>query len=631
MERTKNRLFLKNAFAAGACIRRLTLAWLAAAAVQYGFLPEELRALDTLDGVAEMSFGRLVALAAAAFCMFLMLAFRFHTAAVERWGIVVSFAVLAGISLRASFAIPFLFGCLLLLLVLGVYAWRGWNGEEEAAIRVTEKKRAGILLAAGFAGLFFLFVSIWTVCRVLTFCAPTYDFGIFSQMFYQMRTTGFPTTTLERDGLLSHFCVHVSPIYYLLLPFYWAVPMPATLQVLQAAVLASAVIPMWKLAQRHGFSGVVSGLFCLLLLLYPAYSGGAGYDIHENAFLTPLLLWLFYAIDCHCGWMTALFSVLTLIVKEDAAVYVAVVAIWLVLRSILRTGPERRWGLIAGSVVFAGAVAWFLAVTSYLARYGDGVMTYRYQNFMYGGSTSLVTVIQTVFLSPVKALYECVDPEKLGFLGLTLLPLCGLPLLTRRYERLVLLIPYLLVNLMSDYQYQHDIFFQYTYGATACLFYMTVVNFEDIAGRLRSGKKIWKVSPLILTLVISAACFGAVVVPRAVQYPGLYLKNREYYAQLTDFLSQVPDDASVTATTFYTVPLSGRELLYDVRYSSGEHLLSTEYIVLGVSDADSYAAYAADAEKKNGFAGLIDLLERNGYTLLDELEGSVVIYRKNGQ
>ena len=29
---------------------------------------------------------------------------------------------------------------------------------------------------------------------------PTYDFGIFAQMFHSMRTTGLPITTLERDG-----------------------------------------------------------------------------------------------------------------------------------------------------------------------------------------------------------------------------------------------------------------------------------------------------------------------------------------------------------------------------------------------------------------------------------------------
>lgn len=46
-------------------------------------------------------------------------------------------------------------------------------------------------------------------------------------------------TTCERDRVLSHFAVHVSPIYYLFLPFYALFPLPVTLEVLQALLLAS--------------------------------------------------------------------------------------------------------------------------------------------------------------------------------------------------------------------------------------------------------------------------------------------------------------------------------------------------------------------------------------------------------
>ena len=50
--------------------------------------------------------------------------------------------------------------------------------------------------------------------------------------------TGLPVTTCERDRVLSHFAVHVSPIYYLFLPFYALFPSPVTLEVLQALLLA---------------------------------------------------------------------------------------------------------------------------------------------------------------------------------------------------------------------------------------------------------------------------------------------------------------------------------------------------------------------------------------------------------
>ena len=608
----------------GDILRRMLLSWLTAVLVQYLSLRAELRGLEGLEGLAAQSVLLLLGMAAFLFVLLSLLARRFETLRLERWAIFVVFGILMITSLRASFAPRYLLACLMVLGVLGVYAWRGWCGTEKAVRQAGDRGRGGRIWTAVFATALFIFVSFWTVYRVLTYRAPTFDFGIFSQMFHQMRTTGLPVTTVERDGPLSHFAVHVSPIYYLLLPFYCIYPKPVTLQVLQAAVLASAVIPLWRLCRRHGFSAGVSAGVCLLLLLYPAYSGGTSYDIHENVFLTPLILWMFDGIDREKRWEALLCGGLTLLVKEDAAVYVAVVALWLILRAWLR--GCNRWGLVTGGVLLAGALAWFLLVTAYLSRYGDGVMTNRYQNFMYGGSGSLFSVILAVLLSPMKVIYECVDREKLSFLVLTMLPLLGMPLWTRKYERYILLIPYVLVNLMSDYPYQHSVFFQYTYGSIACLIYMTVVNLEDIMASWEPNRALFRYIPLGLAIAISGSCFASVVVPKATGYFDLYQNNREEYIQIGEFLSQIPEDATVTATTFYTVPLSQRAVLYDVRYCSREHLLSTEYVVLDVNHTSSYTLYEENGE--DGYQNLVKFLEKNGYTKLDAWEDRLEIYQK---
>ena len=192
-------------------------------------------------------------------------------------------------------------------------------------------------------------------------------------------------------------------------------------------------------------------------------------------------------------------------VKEDAAVYVAVIALWLIVKTVLHFKKLDISNLITGIIMLAISLGWFFLVTGYLAKSGDGVMTYRYSNFMYDGSSSLLTVIKSVILNPMKAVYECVDIEKLYFIAMTLLPFLGLPLLTRRYERYILLIPYILVNLMSDYQYQHDIFFQYTFGSTAFLVYLSVVNLADIRINWQ------RVTVLAAAFIVSMACFYKVV------------------------------------------------------------------------------------------------------------------------
>ena len=597
-------------------IRHLLLAWLVAATVEFILQPADSASLEGLRGLATMSFPRLLIVTGIVLALLegiSCLAVR----GTRRWMLLGIYGVLAASALATSFTWAFLAACLLIGVILLIYAIGGWNNDPMPA-PCAQKSFMAAGLTAVLAIAFFLLVSAWGVGRVYSFSTPTFDFTIFAQMFHSMRTTGLPITTVERDGALSHFAVHVSPIYYLLLPFYMIVPKPETLQVLQAAVLASAVIPLYLIAKRRGLPPFMRTALCALLLLYPAYAGGTGYDIHENAFLTPLILWLFYAIERKNTPLTALFSLLTMMVKEDAPVYTAVIALWLILSGVLQ--KRNKWELSAGALLLVSSVAYFFGVTSYLANSGDGVMTYRYSNFMYDGSSSLITVIKAVLLSPMKAVFECVDQEKLEFIGLTLLPLALLPLLSRRYERLILLIPYILVNLMSDYQYQHDIFFQYTYGATGCLFYLVAVNLADMKDQIT------RVGVLLVALCVSVCCFSARILPEALTYPELSKTYEGYYDKVRETLDVVPEGASVAATTYYTTHLSGRDTLYDVRYASMEHILSCEYIALGVNSTYSFKPYAVNGEC--GYENFRDRILSEGYEKIAEYTGQVEIYKR---
>lgn len=603
-------------------IRKILTAWLIACTAQYLLLPRQARDLSGLLALQQSSVYFVLAATAIVLLLECLLSLFRVTGKLERAGMLVSLSVFLCFSLICSFSWAYLGACGLLFLVIGGFTLLGWDGSPEIAPPSDGQERGFFRwLVAGMALLFFLFVSGWTVGRYCSFSSPSYDFGIFSQMFYYMKTTLKPLTTLERDGLLSHFAVHVSPTYYLLLPFYWIFPSPVTLQVMQAAVLASAVIPAWKIAKNHGLSPFGRMLICAILLLYPAYSGGTSYDLHENCFLTPLLLWLLYALERKNIPMTVVFALLALGVKEDAAVYVAVIGLWLALRGLLRGIGREKWHFSAGCSLIVGAVGWFFLVTGYLASDGEGVMTYRYSNFFFNDSSSLFTLIQAVVMNPLKALYECVDAEKLGYLALTMLPLLGLPLLTRRYERYVLLIPYLLVNLMSDYQYQHHVFYQYSFGSFALLLYLTIVNLADIRTQ-------WKrLTALVCAAAVSAAMFGCFVLPKGISYPIQCVQYQDYYQGIRETLSKIPADAKVASTTFYTAFLSQREVLYDVRYCTLEHLLEADYVALSTSSSD-FTRFNTNGQN-NGYGNLVNLLVENGYSLFCQYQNNLAIYSRD--
>lgn len=533
---------------------------------------------------------------------------------IERFIMMGVFCVLAMFSLFVSFSVSFAVVCV--LLAGAFYVYTEFGSDKSDRIRTPAPK--GSLTCAVTVGViavvFVVLDGVWTVCRIKGFSTPTFDFGIFAQMFHYMKETGIPYTTVERDGLLSHFAVHVSPIYYLMLPFYMIFPYPGTIQVLQAAVLASAVIPLWKICRLHGLSDIQRTILCVLFLFYPAIAGGTSYDIHENCFLAPLVLWLLYGIDKKSVPIISVSLVLTLAVKEDAAVYCAVVALYIIVRALVRDHDRRD--LLTGFAVLFVSLLWFELASVYLTRFGDGTLANdRYPNFLVGDTSPLVTIVKTAIICPMKLVYECVDAEKLTFLAQTILPLLALPLITRRYERYILLLPYVIVNLVSDYQYLHDIFFQYVFGTAALLFYLTAVNLADI--------KIdrYRVSAGVAACAVTAVFFCSFVVPKAYSYSMNAIQNKEYYDGLRDTLDIIPDDASVTATTFYTTYLSDRDELYDVRYSSEEHMLASDYIVIDIGDKSSLSKYGGDRvlEMK---------LLRRGYEKCAEYGQYVKIYKK---
>lgn len=599
-------------------IRRILLSYLIALIATYLALPIEWQTLDAVAPLSSLSPLRILVMTAILTATLSLLGRFVLSAPSERLLIALTFAILSAIVMRNNaLSFPFLTVCLLIEGILILYAVRGWNGREstQAALPPAPLWPKTTLFLVSIS--VFALLCLWGVSRVLSFSTPSYDFGIFAQMFHSMKVGGLPMTTLERDGLLSHFRVHVSPIYYLMLPFYILVPHPATLQVLQAAILVSSVIPLWLIGKHHGLTGGQRLLLCAALLLYPALAGGTGYDLHENCFLAPLILWLLLGIDRRRVWLTLLPALLTLAVKEDAAVYVAVIALWLLVRALLH---PCRWNGVMGLILLVLSLGYFFLVTDYLATVGDGVMSNRYQNLMPDNNESLFSVAVFTLCHPMKVLFECVDPEKLTYIGLTLAPVLGLPLLTRRYERYLLLIPYILVNLMSDYVYQHNIFFQYSFGSLACLFYLIAVNLADLRVRVR-------LPALLCTLAACAVLFGTHIVPRVTDYTARCLEHREEHAQICDLLDTIPKDASVTAGTFMTTYLSSRDVLYDLGYADRQHLLSSDYVVIDLKHEGDMSPYATGG-KPNGYPRLLSLLYSNGYQVYGSLDNQLIIFQK---
>ncbi len=524
-------------------------------------------------------------------CLFIVLNALFtlllHADGIERILLFVSYFIYAIQCVSSDEDMWLALGAVLVLFAICKYSFS--NG---TSIPVPFPKHAMITVAV-LCGVFFsLFVGIQTSCRFLTQSTPCFDFGIFSQMYYYMKETLLPMTTCERSELLSHFDIHVSPIYYLFLPIFAIFPHPITLQVCQAILLASGLIPLILICRRLSLSYKACAAFAICYTFFPTVAGGCYYDLHENKFLLPLLLWLFYFIEKNKWWGILTFAGLTLLVKEDAPVYVAFVAVYLLIC---------KKDLLKGGVLLAASLVYFAGVIYYLETFGySGIMTYRYNNFIYEDGGGLISVIKAVILSPAKVISEIFEPgediagSKIVFMIQTLVPLCFLPFITKKYTRFILLGPYILVNLMPDYVYQHSIYFQYTYGSVAFLFYLSLLNFSELSSSFKRAVGVCAAA--------SSMIFFSGTIAQKPNYFNNYKINYENHNYVNKVLSSIPEDASVSASTFYVTGASQRKEIYsmdDNNYASDP--IHTEYIVLDLRYTSNRRIYEVQYKENENY------------------------------
>ena len=449
-------------------------------------------------------------------------------------------------------------------------------------------KPAAMWIFAGLIMIFFTaFVGGFCCLYYKNHWTSCYDFGIFSQMFYYMKETGLPLTTCERDGLLSHFAVHFSPVYYLLLPVYMLIPSPCTLLVMQALVVASSIIPMILICKKLGLSNPASLCFGGILVLYPPFAGGCFTYLHENCFLTPFILWFIYSElgnkKIHFV-LKFVFAFSVLLVKEDACVYVAVIALYFFCRGV---SQKDKNAVLSNIIIFAFAIIYFLSVAFFLQSSGEGVMSWRYKNYNYDDSGSLVTLIIACVKNPVYVINQCFTEEKIKFILQMFIPLGFLPFISRKVSHLILLIPFVLVNLMSDYAYQSDIGFQYCFGSGAILLYLSAVNYSELINpmKARNIHREWNVRKLMISAVCASMIIFTGLYWERTDYIKVYRENSAQREIIDRGLETIPENASVAASTFIVPDLSQRKEIYQLETTKKQ----AEYYVLDLRyESDEY-------------------------------------------
>jgi uncharacterized membrane protein len=199
-----------------------------------------------------------------------------------------------------------------------------------------------------------------TLTEHLTLGTHALDLGYYVQLTWNLARGAGPYVSLpEMNAWGDHF----SPIMYFLVPLFLVVPGPGTLLVFQSVALALGALAVFGVAARRLGDERPAAVFALLYLLNPSLQGINVRDFHAAALAIPLLLAAIYFAEAGRPWLFAASVLLTLATREDAAIPVVGLGLWLAV-------SKRRW--LWGAALAAAAFALLAADTRWLIPYSRG-------------------------------------------------------------------------------------------------------------------------------------------------------------------------------------------------------------------------------------------------------------------
>jgi uncharacterized membrane protein len=448
--------------------------------------------------------------------------------------------------------------------------------------RLRETYPPGEWLCAGLlVGFMVLYVWAYSAKSIhaYTIGETYFDLAVFEQSFWNaLRGTLFFNSL---EGNISHFGRHFSPFFYLLLPFYALRPHPTTLLLIQTVALALAAVPLYLIARRRLTSPYPALVVAAVFLANPAlHDVDLIHEFHELAFAVPVLFLAFYAVETRRWRLFGVMAVLALTIKEDVALAVAALGLYVLLVSRQR---------VLGIATVAASIFWFVVVVEIVMPALRGPLgAVPFPGYDYLGD-GVIGIAAGILTSPAELWQVVSSDPKQEYLKWLLLPVAFLALLAP--EVLLIGLPSLMVILASTHPPTYVIFERYVAPVLPFVFLAAVVGmartrwlaewFATRAGYGALHPATRRAGYLALALCSLVLVAGTAYAQRELEkYPDRLWYDEGPGRNATSAISlaeAVPPHASVTIEDHrYLVRAAQRRDLY---YLSGPESL-TEYVLV---------------------------------------------------
>ena len=204
-----------------------------------------------------------------------------------------------------------------------------------------------VLLAVA-SGVFVLMFSV-VLYKYFNYAYNAMDLAIFSNVLQSTVNGEWFFSTIQQGSYLAD---HFTPILGLFVFNYWLISSPLLLLFYQVLLVCLAVWPLY-LISRHFLDEKRSLVVSLVYLLNPAVWSMVLFEFHvlPFAFFTLFFAYYFYLKDSYKFF--TLFLVLSLMIREDVALFVVMLG---VLFWLLNSKKINRYSLTA----FGGGIVWFV-------------------------------------------------------------------------------------------------------------------------------------------------------------------------------------------------------------------------------------------------------------------------------
>ncbi len=497
-----------------------------------------------------------------------------------------------------------------------------------------------------------------TLHRHFTFYS-SYDQGIFNQVFWNgIHGNWFQSTLSSQlstnvihagevpDVAYHRLGQHFTPALLLWLPIYYLFPYPATLTILQVTFVTTAGLVLYRLARLY-LEPAIATLITSSFYGANAIIGPTLGNFHDISQIPLFVFSLLLAMEKRCWWLFTILAICVLAVREDSGITLFGIGAYLIL--------SRRYPRL-GVAVCLGSLLYVLIVTNLIMPlFSDDIskrfMLENFGQYAEGDQASTLEIIAKMITSPGLLLREIFTPffDTFKYLLGQWLPLAFIPVVAP--AAWVISIFPLLKLFLSQGDLVLSISIRYAMSVTPGLFYGSILwwarqgvgNFNQAIALCQPRKLRPKFRRFWIFCICLSTFFTITsnpsetlyfLIPTAIK-PLVHVGAPEQWQhtqKIQALLAKIPEDASVSATTWIIPHLSGRREIIRLPgleiKNDRQEINQVDYIIADLWHNERYQAVLTDLRHNlNITAKSIDVALASHYGMSDFNQGIVLLQK----